>query len=203
MATVSSITRTQPASVSRLQELLSHVQENELPELLSLEDQLSTVAGPTEPPLANSTLAELLTLKSLQHRDDECMVFVQSKTRWTYGMLEEQSQQLARGLLALGVEKGDRIGIMSGNCEQYVALFFAVAKVGAILVVINNTYSSSELLFSLEHTGKMVPDYLRLSSGKAESNILRMQITVHRPIYCPAQQRRGPQSAGSIPQSDR
>lgn len=47
---------------------------------------------------------------------------------------------------------GDRIGIMAGNCEKYVAVFFAAARVGAILVVLNNTYTATEAENALRHT---------------------------------------------------
>ena len=141
------------ASVSRLQNILSHVQKSSAPGTKPRTEQLSIVHGSTDPSLVHMSLGELLTLQSLQYYDSECLVCPATGARWTYGLLEEESHQLARGLLALGVDRGDRVGVMAGNCEQYVALFFAAAKVGAILVVINNTYSTSELMFALGHTG--------------------------------------------------
>ena len=142
-----------PDSVTRLQEILSHLQTNGDPEPSEPEQQLSIVEGPADDPLLHLTLADLLTLRGLKYAEKECLVFPETSTRWTYRTLQDKSYELARGLLALGVQKADRVGIMSGNCEQYVALFFAVAKVGAVLVVINNTYSTTELMFALEHTG--------------------------------------------------
>jgi acyl-CoA synthetase (AMP-forming)/AMP-acid ligase II len=56
-------------------------------------------------------------------------------------------------LIDVGIRPGDRIGIMAGNCEQYVAAVFATARVGAILVVLNNTYTAAEALRALRHTG--------------------------------------------------
>lgn len=79
-----------------------------------------------------------------------------TNTRWTYRQLQLESERLARGLLASGIQHGDRIGVMAGNCEQYVSLFFAAATVGAILVVINNTYTKAELMYALEHTGEFL-----------------------------------------------
>lgn len=73
--------------------------------------------------------------------------------RWTYEELDVEANRVARGLLAMGVQKGDRVGIMAGNCEQYISVFFGVARVGAILVVLNNTYTAAELDFALKHTG--------------------------------------------------
>ena len=133
-------------SVQRLQQTLSHVQSVKGPV------QLSIVEGPTQPELLDITLGELLTLQALQYGDYECLVFPWTGARWTYSDLKREADRLARGLLAMGIQKGDRIGIMAGNCEQYISVFFAAARVGAILVVLNNTYTSSELYYALNHS---------------------------------------------------
>lgn len=137
--------------LERLQQTLQHVQHQSA---APASKQLSIVHGPTEPELLDITLGELLTLQSLQYRDHECLVVPWTGTRWTYGDLDHESQLVARGLLAMGVQRGDRIGIMAGNCEQYVSMFFAAARVGAILVVLNNTYTPSEVYYALNHTGE-------------------------------------------------
>ncbi|PWY80480.1 acetyl-CoA synthetase-like protein [Aspergillus heteromorphus CBS 117.55] len=134
------------ATVRRLQQTLSHFQAPQKPQ------QLSVVYGPTQPELLDITLGELLTLQSLQYGDYECLVFPWTGARWTYAHLNNEADRLARGLLAMGIQKGDRIGIMTGNCEQYISVFFAAARVGAILVVLNNTYTPSELYYALDHT---------------------------------------------------
>ncbi|KAL4891564.1 hypothetical protein BDV59DRAFT_203467 [Aspergillus ambiguus] len=134
------------ATVRRLQQTLSHVQPPRRTQ------QLSIVYGPTQPDLLEITLGELLSLQSLQYGDYECLVFPWTGTRWTYADLDDEANRVARGLLALGIKKGDRIGIMAGNCEQYISVFFAAARVGAVLVVLNNTYTPSELYYALDHT---------------------------------------------------
>ncbi|KAL4907116.1 hypothetical protein BDW74DRAFT_175901 [Aspergillus multicolor] len=133
------------APVRRLQQTLSHLRSPQL-------TQLSIVYGPTEPELLDVTLGELLTLQSLQYGDYECLVFPWTGARWTYADLNDEADRVARGMLAMGIQKGDRIGIMAGNCEQYISIFFAAARVGAILVVLNNTYTPSELYYALDHT---------------------------------------------------
>ncbi len=135
------------ATVRRLQQTLSHLQPVQTPQ------QLSVVYGPTEPELLEVTLGELLTLQSLQYGDYECLVFPWTGARWTYADLNDEADRVARGMLAMGIKKGDRVGIMAGNCEQYISIFFAAARVGAILVVLNNTYTPSELYYALDHTG--------------------------------------------------
>lgn len=54
----------------------------------------------------------------------------------------------------MGIKPGDRVGIMAGNCEQYVAVFFACSTIGAILVILNNTYTADEAVYGLGFTGE-------------------------------------------------
>lgn len=111
--------------------------------------KLSLLHGPTDPPLVDLTLGELLELQTYQHGTRECLVIPWTGARWTYNELNQQSSSLAQALLARGVGAGDRVGIMAGNCEQYAAVFFAAAKVGAILVILNNTYTPTEAMYGL------------------------------------------------------
>lgn len=136
-------------SVQRLQKTLAHLQP--VPNRL----RWSLVEGPTEPELLDLTLGDLLTLQALRYGDFECLVFPWTGSRWTYNDLKEEVDRLARGMMAMDIRQGDRVGIMAGNCEQYIAVFFAAARVGAILVVLNNTYTPSELRFALDHTGNI------------------------------------------------
>jgi long-chain acyl-CoA synthetase len=69
--------------------------------------------------------------------------------------LSNQSIKLAKMLLDVGIRPGDRVGIMAGNCEQYVSVVFAAARVGAILTVLNNTYTADEAVRAMRHTGEI------------------------------------------------
>jgi mevalonyl-CoA ligase len=115
--------------------------------------QLSVLHGPLDPPLVDLTLGDLLDIQCQQYGSRECLVIPWTGTRWTYNELNVQASYLAAGLRSLGVGPGDRVGIMAGNCEQYVAVFFAVARTGAILVILNNTYTATEALYALDFTG--------------------------------------------------
>lgn len=142
-------------AITRLQQTQRHLQ----PEYTHIEEENETpkqsiVHGPTTPELWELTLTELLDLQCVEYPDRECLVVPWTNARWTYRQLQVESERLARGLIASGIRHGDRIGVMAGNCEQYVSLFFAAAAVGAILVVINNTYTRAELMYALEHTGE-------------------------------------------------
>ena len=55
--------------------------------------------------------------------------------------------------MSIGIRVGDRVAIMAGNCEQYAAVFFAVARIGAILVILNNTYTPTEAQYALKFSG--------------------------------------------------
>ncbi|KAI0973311.1 acetyl-CoA synthetase-like protein [Xylaria arbuscula] len=94
-----------------------------------------------------------------------------SPPRWTYGELEEQSNKLAKALLSIGVSKGDRVGIFSGNTLEYSALVFAAGRISAILVVLNLTYTPFELHRALKHTECKVL-FLSTSIGRDDSSYL-------------------------------
>jgi mevalonyl-CoA ligase len=116
--------------------------------------KLSLLHGPVDPPLVDLTLGELLELQTYQHGTKECLVIPWTGARWTYNDLNQQSSLLAESLLDMGIGIGDRVGIMAGNCEQYAAVFFAVARIGAILVILNNTYTPTEAMYALKFSGK-------------------------------------------------
>jgi acyl-CoA synthetase (AMP-forming)/AMP-acid ligase II len=137
--------------------------------------KLSLLHGPVDPPLVDLTLGELLELQTYQHGNQECIVIPWTGARWTYNELNSQSSALAQSLLDMGIGVGDRIGIMAGNCEQYAAVFFAAAKIGAILVILNNTYTPTEAMYGLKFSDcKLfftVPQIGRLDNSKLLSEL--------------------------------
>ncbi|KAJ6786901.1 hypothetical protein PWT90_00043 [Aphanocladium album] len=120
------------------------------PEVPPETEKLSLLHGPVDPPLVDLTLGELLELQTYQHGTRECLVIPWTGARWTYNELNQQSSWLAQSLLDMGIGVGDRVGIMAGNCEQYAAVFFAAAKIGAILVILNNTYTPTEAMYGIQ-----------------------------------------------------
>lgn len=122
-----------------------------IPTVIAPPAKLSLLQGPIDPPLVDLTLGELLQLQTYQHGTRECIVIPWTGARWTYNDLDQQSSCLARTLLEdYSIGPGDRIGIMAGNCEQYASVFFAAAKIGAILVILNNTYTATEAMYALK-----------------------------------------------------
>lgn len=117
--------------------------------------QLSLLHGSTNEPLWNLTLSQMLHQQVEAGPNRQCLVFPESKDRLTYANLQRRSLDVARSLILAGITRGDRIGIMAGNCLPYVELFFAASHIGAIYVVLSNTYTASELISALKHSGKL------------------------------------------------
>ena len=76
-----------------------------------------------------------------------------SGRRWTYAELNAEIDLVARGLMARGVDKGDRVGIWAPNCAEWTIVQYAMAKIGAILVNINPAYRTHELAYVLNQSG--------------------------------------------------
>lgn len=147
------------------------------PYILPPYPNISLVSGPLDPPLLRLTLSQLLGQQAQSYPDNECLVIPWTGARWTYRDLWEQSTLLARALLRYGVRPRDRVGIMSGNCEKYVAVFFACARVGAICVTLNNTYTATEMEYALKHTSKQPKESTMILDG---ANEYRVQDIVHK-----------------------
>jgi mevalonyl-CoA ligase len=126
------------------------------PYILPPYPNLSIVSGSLDPPLLALTLSQLLAQQASLYPKNECLVIPWTGARWTYQRLWDESNLLARALLKHGVRPKDRIGIMAGNCEIYVAVFFACARVGAVCVTLNNTYTVREAENALKHTSESV-----------------------------------------------
>lgn len=144
--------QSQQDALQRLNQTLLQID----PYILPPYPNLSLVSGPLDPPLVQSTLSQLLSQQAEDYSDLEAVVIPWTGARWTYQRLWDESSLLARALLKHGVRPRDRIGIMSGNCERYIALFFACARVGAICVTLNNTYTATEVEYALKHTSELM-----------------------------------------------
>jgi acyl-coenzyme A synthetase/AMP-(fatty) acid ligase len=131
----------------------------------------SVLHGPSNPPLLTLTLSGLLDLQCRRFGPKEALIIPWTGARWTYNDLRDQSIAMAKTILDLGIRSGDRVGIMAGNCEQYAAVTFAAARVGAILVVLNTTYTAAEALRALRHTGCRLL-FTTPEIGKLDNSIL-------------------------------
>jgi fatty-acyl-CoA synthase len=116
-------------------------------------DHLSYSHGASAQPLLGETIGDNLRRIAGRFGNSEAMVDVPAGRRWTYAQLDADTDELASGLLTLGIEKGDRVGIWAPNCAEWVLLQYATAKIGAILVNINPAYRSYELGYVLRQSG--------------------------------------------------
>ncbi|MBU8829287.1 AMP-binding protein [Mycolicibacterium goodii] len=109
-------------------------------------------AGPTEAPILEETIGANFERIAATYGDNEALVEVATGRRWTYAELNAEIDATARGLMALGVDKGDRVGIWSPNCAEWIMTQFAAAKIGAILVNINPAYRTHEVSYVLRQS---------------------------------------------------
>jgi fatty-acyl-CoA synthase len=109
--------------------------------------------GTSAQPLLGETMGDNLRRTAATYPASEALVDVPTGRRWTYSQLDAETDTLAVGLLALGIDKGDRVGIWAPNCAEWVVLQYATAKIGAILVNINPAYRSHELAYVLRQSG--------------------------------------------------
>jgi len=113
----------------------------------------SYVQGDGSPPLIGKTIGALLDEVSAADGSREALVVAHQKIRWTYAELKARCDAFAAGLLSLGLEPGDRVGIWAPNCAEWTIAQFATAKAGLILVNINPAYRVAELEHALRTVG--------------------------------------------------
>ena len=116
----------------------------------------SYAAGAPTPPLLDRTIGADLERTAALHGGREALVEVATGRRWTYAELDAAVDDVARGLLALGVQVGDRVGIWAPNCAEWTLLQYATAKAGAVLVTVNPAYRTHELSYALRQSGTSV-----------------------------------------------
>jgi fatty-acyl-CoA synthase len=114
---------------------------------------LSYVAGATNDPLKFITIPQLLDRACTGHGSRTAAIFATSGTTLSWYDLRERSNDVAAGLLALGIGRGDRVGIWAPNRAEWLYVQFGTARIGAILVSINPAYRTSELEYALNKVG--------------------------------------------------
>jgi fatty-acyl-CoA synthase len=133
--------------------------------------KLSYVQGASAVPLLGETIFQNLRNTAERFGDREALVVVHQDHRSTYAELVGQCEVVARGLVARGVRKGDRVGIWSPNRFEWVIVQYATAAIGAILVNINPAYRTSELEYVLKQSGT---SFLILAAGFRQADYVAM-----------------------------
>ncbi|WP_109029595.1 linear/branched/unsaturated fatty acid:CoA ligase LbuL [Streptomyces rubrogriseus] len=115
--------------------------------------QPSYAHGTSTTPLLGDTVGANLGRAIAAHPGREALVDVPSGRRWTYAEFGAAVDELARGLLAKGVTRGDRVGIWAVNCPEWVLVQYATARIGVIMVNVNPAYRAHELEYVLKQSG--------------------------------------------------
>ncbi|MGZ3679822.1 MAG: AMP-binding protein, partial [Ktedonobacterales bacterium] len=113
----------------------------------------SYTSGTSDTPLLGMTIGDAFDKTVARFPDREALVSRQQNLCYTWAGLREEVDRFACGLLALGIRKGDRVGIWSPNRVEWAITQFATAKIGAILVNINPAYRLHELEYALNQSG--------------------------------------------------
>src|SRR5262245_37760111 len=96
------------------------------------------------------TVGQLLTRLAVALPDNEALVY--RNLRWTFRELEVEVRLIARGLIASGIERGDRVAVWATNVPEWIVLQFALAKIGAILVTVNTSLRAREIEYLLRQS---------------------------------------------------
>jgi len=118
--------------------------------------KLSYVHGVGTTTLIADTIGGALNGAAERWADREALVACHQQLRYSYRELRDEANRAARALIALGVQRGDRVGIWSGNRAEWMITQYAAAKAGAVLVNINPAYRLRELEYALTQSGVSV-----------------------------------------------
>jgi fatty-acyl-CoA synthase len=117
---------------------------------------LSYVHGTGTTPLLADTIGAALNTAAARWADRDALISCHQHLRYSYAQLRHEADRVARALMALGVQRGDRVGIWSPNRAEWMITQYAAAKAGAILVNINPAYRVRELEYALVQSGVSV-----------------------------------------------
>ena len=160
----------------------------------------SYYCGEASSQIIYKTIGEVLAQTVERYPDNEALVVTHQGIRWTYREFKQQIDRLATGLLKLGIEPGDRVGIWGPNSFEWVMVQYATAQIGAIMVCINPAYRLHELEFALNKVEckalvtadkfktseylamlqNLAPELIRCAPGDLQSNKLPHLSTVIR-----------------------
>jgi len=115
--------------------------------------KLSYTCGTSDRPLLGDTIGNVFDQTVANYPDNEALIVKHQNIRYTYRQFHEKVTECAKGLLAVGIKKGDRVGVWAPNCAEWVIVQFATAKIGAIQVNINPSYRLHELEYALNQSG--------------------------------------------------
>ncbi|MGF7117974.1 AMP-binding protein [Methanobacterium oryzae] len=117
------------------------------------------------------TIDGFLEKQAEKYPDNEFMVYPDRDLRFTYKEFNERADMLAKGMLSIGITKGDHVGIWALNVPDWITFLFACAKIGAVLVTVNTAYKSHELDYVLKQSDMKA---LAITDGFRDVNYLKI-----------------------------
>jgi fatty-acyl-CoA synthase len=102
--------------------------------------------------LVNITFGDLLDTQAARFPDNDCLVMPHKNQRFTYAAFRDECNRVARGMMALGIQRGDHVAIWATNYIEWVTVMFATAKIGAVMVTVNTNYKRFELEYLLRQS---------------------------------------------------
>jgi fatty-acyl-CoA synthase len=102
--------------------------------------------------LLKITIGDLLDRQAARFGDRDALIHVEHGVRYTYAEFRDECDRVAKGMIALGIQKGDHVGIWATNYPEWVVAQFATAKIGAVLVTVNPSYRTHELEYLLKQS---------------------------------------------------
>ena len=100
----------------------------------------------------NKTIGEVIKETAIHYPDNPALICPQFNVRYSYSQLYDQCRRTARGLLALGIKRGEHVSVWTTNVPEWVYLQYALGMVGGVLVTINTNYQSHELEYILKQS---------------------------------------------------
>ena len=102
--------------------------------------------------MLNKTIGEVLDETAEKFPNNDALVYVNRNLRYTYKEFNEKCERIAKGLMALGIKRGDHIAVWAYNVPEWILLQYSSAKIGAVLVTVNTYYKSHELEYLLKQS---------------------------------------------------
>ena len=121
--------------------------------------------------LIDKTIGRVFEEQVALHSDEDFLIYADRGLRFTFRAFNDRVNRLAKGFLAIGIRKGDHVGLWATNVPDWLTVFFATTKIGAVLVTVNTAYRLHELEYLIEQSDITT---LCLIDGYRDSNYVSM-----------------------------
>lgn len=125
--------------------------------------------------LYERTLGQWLEHWATTTPDKEYIVYSDRNLRFTWSQFNRRVDDMAKGLIAIGVERGTHVGIWAANVPDWLTLLYACAKIGAVYVTVNTNYKQAELEYLCENSDMHT---LCIVNGEKDSDFVQMTYTM-------------------------